>query len=290
MAEPGPPGAATSETVVVRRRRFPPEDIGPWLLALLFAVAAVAAVIWALSERNEGTRTNRVPALVGLPRSRATADLRARGFAAKVNLVTSPKPAGIVVDQAPEAHAALSRGSFVYVAVSRGAATISVPKVVGLKRPAAIRLLDSVHLVAQSTIVASSKPAKVVLTQTPQTGAKVARGAVVTLTVSSGPRLVSVPALQGVKRARAISELTVAGLVPEIVMVASGQPAGTVVAQSPASGTKVKPASKVRLNVSEATSTATTSVPSTGATATVTVTVTSTTTRTRTVTTTTTTP
>ena len=51
-------------------------DIWGWLVAALFAAAAIGLLFWGLSRPD----TTRVPTVVGLPVANAAAQLRDRGF------------------------------------------------------------------------------------------------------------------------------------------------------------------------------------------------------------------
>jgi serine/threonine-protein kinase len=247
------------EDVVVERRR--PPNVAPWLVAALFAALAIAALVWALSER--GPKTAHVPRVVGEPRATAIARMRAAGFDPKVKLETHETASGRVLDQAPQPNAVLSKGSTVYVAVSRGPAVIAVPKLVGLRSDGASRLLTSLKLVPQPKTVASNRPKDVVIAQSPPASEKVSKGTIVFFNVSRGPTLVAVPALRGLTQAKAATTLTAAGLKGTFQTVPAADPAGTVVAQQPPRGAKVKPGTTVRVNVSSGAAGGTTTVTTT---------------------------
>jgi beta-lactam-binding protein with PASTA domain len=252
------------EDVVVERRR--PPNIAPWLVAALFAALAIAALVWALSER--GPKTAHVPRVVGEPRATAIARIHDAGFRVKVKLETHSTASGRVLDQAPQADAVLEKGSKVYVAVSRGPAVIAVPKLIGLRSDGASRLLTSLKLVPQPKTVPSNKPKDVVVAQSPPTSEKVSKGTIVFFDVSRGPQLVAVPALRGLTQQKANAKLQAAGLKGTYQTVPSAEPAGTVVAQEPVRGAKVKPGTAVRVNVSAGNTGGTTTVTTTTVTAT----------------------
>jgi beta-lactam-binding protein with PASTA domain len=98
--------------------------------------------------------------------------------------------------------------------------------------------------------VFSTKPRNQVVSQKPGAGTKLAKGALVTLNVSKGPKAVPIPDLVGQEEAAAVSTLKAQGFVPDVARVPSDQPAGVVVAQHPVAGTKAALRSGVRLNVS----------------------------------------
>ena len=93
-------------------------------------------------------------------------------------------------------------------------------------------------------------PVGYVIEQRPRPGEKSERGNVVDLTVSLGKKLIEIPDMRGRSSTDAVADLTRLGLEPRTVQVPSDRPTGTVVAQSPAPGTKVREETRVRLNVS----------------------------------------
>jgi len=91
----------------------------------------------------------------------------------------------------------------------------------------------------------------VVFDQDPQPGDRIERGNFVTITVSTGPSKVRVPDVSGDSRDQAVSELTAAGLKPNVVPVNSLEPVDTVLAVAPKAGTEVIVGTAVRVNVSK---------------------------------------
>jgi eukaryotic-like serine/threonine-protein kinase len=75
----------------------------------------------------------------------------------------------------------------------------------------------------------------------------------VTLSVSSGARLVVVPRVVGQTQGAAVQALTALGLKPVLQNVPSDQPAGTVVGQKPPAGKEVDKGAEVTVNVSTGT-------------------------------------
>ena len=81
-------------------------------------------------------------------------------------------------------------------------------------------------------------------------GASAARGALVTLTPSSGPARVVVPSLAGFSLPAATAALEHLGLVVHSTTAYASAPAGTAVATAPAAGTPVTPHSSIALTIS----------------------------------------
>ena len=91
----------------------------------------------------------------------------------------------------------------------------------------------------------------IVFEQDPIEGAKLQRGDIVVLKVSTGKPKVPVPDLIGKTRDDAIAILVKAGLEPNPQPVPSDQQADTVVAQDPHGGVVVVAGSRVRINISK---------------------------------------
>ena len=251
---PPPPGDPADPTrrVVVDEDAPPPAVIRPypwwlWLLVGLFlALAILFFVLWWL-ERDEGKD---VPSLVGLSLTQAQDKAAARGFTLKTVQRPAAGPPGTVVDQAPQPGADLESGSQVMAVVSAGREQVTVPKLVGGKADAAEQLLTAQGLKATRRTVDSTKPAGIVVAQSPAEGTKLPKSATVTLSVSSGEGQVKVPAVQGMNQADAVNAILDAGLVPIVIQVPAPKLQGTVIAQDPAPNQQVPAQSKVRVNVS----------------------------------------
>ena len=294
MAQPPPPPPGPGDETYVETTEtgpYPPgrrvvvdeappgRDIWPWLLAALFAALAILFFILWFTHRHNGPATHRVPDLVGLRQPQAQQAALARSFSVKSVSRVAASPAGTVIDQAPGAGTALQKNAAVLIVVSSGRSQAKVPQLTGLKLAAAQRLADSVHLSVRTQTVASDKPAGVVVSQDPAAGEQVAQGGDVLLSVSNGSQLATVPALQGLSLQRATASLAAAGLSARVINVTSPQAEGTVIAQDPPRGTKVKRGSPVRINVSTGpTGPSTTGAQTTTVTSTTTVSVTVTTT------------
>jgi serine/threonine-protein kinase len=281
-APPGPPPdedptapigtrAVETETVVPPPppEAPPPREIWPWLLALVLVALAIIGAVLLLTHR--GSSTKRVPDVVGLSGRHAVRRLSADGFRSRIAAVNSSKPKDIVIAQAPQAGAKLSKGGTVALTVSAGPAKVVVPSVTGSTVASAIQRIHAAHLVSRQIPVFAAKAKGTVVSQKPAAGTAVKKNSTVVLNVSKGPQLVSVPDVVGKTRSDAAAILRRAGLVAAVFSVPSSEPRGTVIAQKPAAPAKAAKGSRVRLNVSQG-------QPATTATTTVTATATTTTT------------
>ena len=202
-----------------------------------------------------------VPNVVGKRASAAVSALRAEGFAVQTANVVSKQPSGTVIAQSPAAAASVLRGSTVTIRISRG--LVTVPNVLGQKRDTAVAAIRGAGLVPKAFVVSSSQPKNTVVAQSPTAGKRIAGGETVRLNVSNGsagaavppppppppaPATVSVPDVTGQQQDAAQKRLNAAGLKAGVVYVKSSEQQGTVVSQSPQSGT-VKRGTRVQLNV-----------------------------------------
>lgn len=171
---------------------------------------------------------------------------------------------------------------------NRSAGLVPVPDVRGVQAPHAASVLQSVGLKSRTTTVAAAgKPAGSVVSESPNAGAKVAKGSEVLLSVARGtatttartttaqtttaqttttvqtttaqtttsaappqPTTSTVPDLSGQSEASAAQALGQAGLLASIVFVPSKDELGTVEAQGKPAGAKVPYHSHVGINVS----------------------------------------
>jgi beta-lactam-binding protein with PASTA domain len=130
------------------------------------------------------------------------------------------------------------------------ASAVTVPAVVGLKQDEAVRRLNERDLVPQLSSRPSNFPSGTVFAQDPGAGAKVDRRSRVTVSVSA-VALTAVPSVVGSRTLRAVVRLRRAGLRPQVTTVPATAPAGVVVRESPAAGTRVAKGSTVSLRVSK---------------------------------------
>jgi beta-lactam-binding protein with PASTA domain len=151
------------------------------------------------------------------------------------------------------------------------ASKVAVPRLIGLKEQEALVRLGEVGLRPKEVFRPTKKPTKDVVSQKPEEGTEVKKGAQVTLVIDSGAPKVAVPDLVGQPVDQAIAKLDAVGLDSEQTEVTSTEAPRTVIDQAPASGTKVAKGAVVTLSVAKAeatTTTSTTATTTTGATTT----------------------
>jgi serine/threonine-protein kinase len=306
MTTPLPPDDA--ETRVVPPGSAPPAyDPEPspsrglgWgmLLAILvlIAVAAAAAAVY-FATRDDGdsnaahTTTSTpaptttrsvavlaagkvfVPDVTGLNQDDAVARLGSAHLVPVIEYKPTKKATGKVVAQAPKAAKKAKRGSTVTLTVDKGAPSIAVPDLTGLKAADATAKLKAAGLKAQTTqVTAAGKPAGTVVSQAPAAGEKAPGGSAVTLSVAKGggattttqetttapattttsaqPTTATVPDLGGMDVQAASQALSQANLKATLQYVPGDDRLGTVEAQNPTSGGSAPLRSHVTVNAS----------------------------------------
>jgi beta-lactam-binding protein with PASTA domain len=220
----------------------------------VLALAVVAALVLLLGGKGGDEVT--VPAVSGETQALATSRLQHAGLTVVASQASSADaPSGDVVSQSPHAGSSVSKGSRVSIVVSSGPASVAMPKVVGETEAKALAKLRAAGLQPSTQSQPSAKVAQgVVISTNPTAGIELQVNSGVTVTVSSGPQQVKVPEVTGSTQAEAKAALTAVGLKVGSVtqQAAQGQPAGTVLSQSPQAGTALQTGQAVNLTVAQA--------------------------------------
>jgi serine/threonine-protein kinase len=135
---------------------------------------------------SSGPAPVRVPDVLGQSRSAAEASLTNAGLTTgTVTQRVSTQPAGTVLSQSPSAGTALHSGDSVNLVVAQASTEVAVPNVVGKNEALAAAALGEAGLRPKASSTPTVEPSQVgiVLTQTPAAGAKVKKGATVTIGV-----------------------------------------------------------------------------------------------------------
>jgi beta-lactam-binding protein with PASTA domain/predicted Ser/Thr protein kinase len=221
-----------------------------WLL-LLLALAAIGVGAY-LTLRPEKVA---VPDVVGRRSATAAQILQNRGFEVNVENVRSDSvKADRVATQRPQPRQQAREGSTVTIIVSSGPGDATIPFVRGSRRARAERRLEAAgfRVDVRREFSDDVKRDRVIETSPPERS-RLERGQTVTLVVSRGARQVEVPDVVG--RDRDEAERLLSGRGFEVTSNeredAEREP-GTVLAQSPAPGTKVDKGRTVTLTVAKA--------------------------------------
>jgi beta-lactam-binding protein with PASTA domain len=170
--------------------------------------------------------------------------------------MSSSVATGSVIYQSPESNSLLYVGGGVNFVVSTGnTAPVTVPNVNGLLEANATLALTNAGLtVGTITLLPSDTvPLNEVISQKPEAGLLVAPGAAIPLVISLGSgNSIVVPNVVNLTQANANTAITGAGLVVGTVTTATSTTvaSGSVISQSPTSGTNVNSGSAVNLVIS----------------------------------------
>jgi beta-lactam-binding protein with PASTA domain len=259
---------------------LPRDDAWTWIIGLALVAALAAFLVWLTVYRHHHssnpaavvvTAKSSVPKVVGIKLESAEFQLKEAKLGVKVVRRNAKKPKNIVLAQAPPSNKRVVQGTVVTLVVSKGVQGVKVPKLTGLAAADAVQQLQSLGLTAalKQTAAQGAAPGTVVQ-QSPRPGGRVKKGAPVALSVAKGAAAVVVPDVTGHSQQDAQHDLQGRGLNVHVVDVASAQPSGTVVAQSPPAGSKVQQGGTVRLNVARQAPPATTTTTRSTTTATTT--------------------
>jgi beta-lactam-binding protein with PASTA domain/predicted Ser/Thr protein kinase len=239
VAVPSDAEAAAAEDERRRRRRR-------WIVAGVLAALLAAVAIFALTRPD---RVN-VPSVLERDVDRAELVLEEAGFEVEVEPVPSTAQRDLVLEQDPRAGEEAEEGSTVTLTVSSGPGEAEVPDVIGLPVREAVAELDEAEFRAKEETQPSDQvDAGEVISTDPRPGEEAKVGSQVTLLVSSGPKLVTVPNVVGQPESSARSTLEGAGFVVNGETEESDAQAGTVIRQDPGAG-RVEEGSQVTIVIS----------------------------------------
>ena len=263
-------------------RRFPVDPVPATLFAVVALLILIGLGAWLLSrdgdESDDPAITNAatvppttqptetttapverdVPNVAGETLADARRTLQEAGFRVRVVRRESTRPPGEVLRHQPEAGAGLAADGVVVLTVARAApgapSEVTVPDVTGQDISEASAALRDAGLRVEIRFLPSSEPAGTVLAQSPGPGSEVAESSVIRLDVAEARQeeveRVDVPDTVGSTVGDARARLLELGLRVRVVRVVAAEPVGTVVRQSPQTGTSVREGTTVTLRVS----------------------------------------
>lgn len=237
---------------------------GP-LLALLSLLAIGAIIALVLLTKNPlTTKTEaekvQVPSVLGQPLADAQSRLQGVGLTTDVVREANDAAADTVLNQNPGPNTEAEKNSKVTLTVSSGPAPLTMADYTGKDAKTATATLKSLGLNVVTTQATSEQIEEGnVISQDPAVGQQVAKGARVTLTVSTGRQQVQVPDVTNATQPTAEQLLLDAGLRARVINVDSDNRAGTVVKTDPGAGTQVARGSTVTISVSNGPSSTTSS-------------------------------
>jgi eukaryotic-like serine/threonine-protein kinase len=239
-----PPGSG------VRHRR----SRGPIaLLVVLLLALALSGAAWFVAEGPLSKTTT--PSLLGMTEAKAAATAEQSGLTTKVtghgfSEVVTP---GLVLRTNPSRGEDVDKGGTVGLILSKGPERYAVPNVVGRTETAARDMIEQNHLTVGTPErkYSSKVDENSVISSDPPAGEELKRDEVVKLVISDGPEPVGVPSVVGQPVEQAKAAVLEAKLEPVVrEKFNETVPAGTVISQSPESGTADK-GSELQLVVSK---------------------------------------
>lgn len=241
------------EPVVERKQRSWPFWI---VLVLLLALLGVGLY---LLGKSLGVFSP--PAEVALPGVVGqTYDPGAKQTLEKLGLIPEPTyqqsstaDAGKVLSQSPAEGVNVRVNSKVQVVVGQGPGTARTPKVIGISKDEASKLITSAGFAVGNVKeeYSDSIEAGIVIDQDPVAEKDVVKGSPINLVVSKGKEKVKVPEVGGKDQNDAIRTIQSAGLqVGNITQQQNNAPPNTIISQSPKGGTEVDKGSSVSIVVS----------------------------------------
>jgi beta-lactam-binding protein with PASTA domain len=162
--------------------------------------------------------------------------------------------AGRVLMQTPLPGEEVARGTQVRIVLSAGPEVRPIPSIEDLSRQDAIGLLQRHGFRVALQNVRDRRDEGTILGLRPAAGQQAAVGSIVTMVISAGPPFVKVPGVVGLARGDAAARLQAGGLALGRVSYdpASLEPAGNVIAQSPAEGDSLRMGYGVRVTLAGA--------------------------------------
>jgi serine/threonine-protein kinase len=255
-----PPIVATPEEPIEEGE----EEKSRRLIWILVAAAVLIGLLVGFALTRD--TTTEVPNVTGESLNLAFARLQQDGFnVGEVKRVEREAPANTVLEQDPAASPPAEEASLdcaflsffcskpkVMLTVSAGPGSAKVPSTAGLTAGEAEEQLEEAGFKAQVESVHSEDVEEgLVIHSKPSGGETATRGTDVLLTVSSGPKLATVPVLAGTQRSVAVQQIRGRGFTPSVEEEESAKPAGEVIRQRPNAGSQLPAGSTVSIVVSK---------------------------------------
>lgn len=226
-----------------------------FIIALIVSTAVSGLFFFIFVPYWEGrSKSVDVPKVTDLTLTEASSILTSRNLLVSVEEAEDLSiPKGRVISQNPPAGSKVKKGDVVRLKVSSGMPTVEVPSLAGVSLKEAIELLNlkGLHLGKTKHQPSQSFPANFVISSSPPSGARVAKGSSVDLVVSTEIEKVKVPRLYGksLERAKAILESQNLKLGNVSWITSEEHQFDIVISQSPKPGTMVPKGSSVDITI-----------------------------------------
>ena len=191
---------------------------------------------------SSGGEPVELPNVIGLQQADTVAKLQGINMQTEIVTVqTEDKPEGTVLAQNPPPSQKVPEQTVVTLQVAGPPDLIEIPDVTGQDQLSAAATLGRNFQVETKQEQSDSIPVGRVVSTDPPAGTKVARDTTVTMTISAGTPVTTVPDVTGLSQSAASDQLTNAGLQmdPQFVNLSPGDPRiGVVITQNPQAGVK----------------------------------------------------
>ncbi len=220
------------------------------------------------SETTEDETGIIVPDVTNMTYEEALETLNELGLGIKISSyeTSDEYDAEKIISQDPESGDVVDENTTIYVVISSGGEESLLPSFAGETEEEALAKIEALGLTAGTTNYeySSSVDAGIVISQTPDAGSSITEGMTVTLTISRGAQLVSVPSVVGETEESARNKLTSYGLTIGSVSSSYSDSVaeGKVISQSISSGKQVESGTSVDLVISLGKKTEYVTVPS----------------------------
>ncbi|OFV70703.1 Stk1 family PASTA domain-containing Ser/Thr kinase [Acetobacterium wieringae] len=224
------------------------------LISVFAAVAIIAMGVMAFAFFSG--KTVEVPDIKGKTTDEAKTALEKLDLVLEVEkeVYNADVEAGLIITQNPESGKELQSGKTVKVTVSKGVKTGTIPSVIGLSETEAVKAIEAANFVVGEIKreYNSNYNAEIVFQMNPNGNTTANEGTKVTIYVSKGEDLVTVPSVVGQTEADAKSTITNAGLTVGTITheTSTDYAKGMVMKQSPTDGNQVSKGSEVAIVVS----------------------------------------
>lgn len=225
------------------------------IIAFSIAGGILAIILIVILMNTLTTKAVMVPNIKNMTQEQATQELEKAGLKLEVEnqVYSSDVESGKIVSQNPEEGREMKKGQTVKVTVSKGTQNVTVPKVIGLSEAEATAAIDKLKLVKNVKREYNSDVATgIVYSVDPGEGVSVAEGTSITLYVSKGQDLVTVPGIVGLSESAAEAQIEDSGLSVGRVTTSESDTvsAGLVISQSPTEGTQTERGTSINFVVS----------------------------------------
>ncbi|KAF5076690.1 Serine/threonine-protein kinase PrkC [anaerobic digester metagenome] len=224
------------------------------LISVFAAVAIIAMGVMAFAFFSG--KTVEVPDIKGKTTDEAKTALEKLDLVLEVEkeVYNADVEAGLIITQNPESGKELQSGKTVKVTVSKGVKTGTIPSVIGLSETEAVKAIEAANFVVGEIKreYNSNYNAEIVFQMNPNGNTTANEGTKVTIYVSKGEDLVTVPSVVGQTEADAKSTITNAGLTVGTITheTSTDYAKGMVMKQSPTDGNQVSKGSEIAIVVS----------------------------------------